>query len=227
MVGSFFLLPVFLALLVSFLVVRAGAIALMMTGVEKSKAGFQALSAFSGTGFTTREAETVVTDPKRRRIISWLMVAGNIGVVTVIVSATSSLVASEGFSIPANGLALIAGAAAIYWFATRKGLNRRWDRFIEKRLVRSGVLEEASAEDLLHFLEGYGMLRGLVERESSLLGETLSGLNLTGRGVLVLGIERGNRWIPIPRPDEVIKEGDRVVVYGPLSALRTLFEKRR
>ncbi len=35
-----------------------GAIALEITGMERSKARFQALSALSGTGFTTSEAES-------------------------------------------------------------------------------------------------------------------------------------------------------------------------
>jgi len=41
----------------------------MMTGMEKKKARFQALSAFAGTGFTTKEAESVVNYPARRKII--------------------------------------------------------------------------------------------------------------------------------------------------------------
>ena len=41
-----FLLPTLLAIIVSFLVVRAAAIALMMTGLDMKKAKFQALSAF-------------------------------------------------------------------------------------------------------------------------------------------------------------------------------------
>ena len=50
-------LLVIAAVLVSALVVRIGAVAFEMTGLEKEKAGFQALSCFSGTGFTSREAE--------------------------------------------------------------------------------------------------------------------------------------------------------------------------
>jgi Trk-type K+ transport system membrane component len=89
--GIYFLLPTLLVIFFSFLIVRAGAIALMMTGMDEKRARFQALSAFSGTGFTTREAEFVVTHPKRRRIVSWLMILGNAGIVTVIVTGTSSL----------------------------------------------------------------------------------------------------------------------------------------
>lgn len=223
MTSSYFLLPALIALLFSFLIVRAGAIALMMTGVERDKAKFQALSAFTGTGFTTRETETVVNYPTRRRIISWLIIVGNAGIIAVIVSATSSLVTSQGLQIPMNGLILIVGAVAVFWLATRGGFIRRWDMFIENRLVRSRTLEEAPAEDLLHFLEGYGLVRGIVSPGSDLIGSSLAALRLPEQGVLVLGIERKMHWIPTPRSDETIDEGDRLVAYGSLTILRKMF----
>ena len=49
---------------------------MMMTGMDRKRAVFQALSAFSGTGFTTKEAEFVVNHPVRRRVIIWLMILG-------------------------------------------------------------------------------------------------------------------------------------------------------
>lgn len=45
----YFLISALLAVFIFFLFLRAAAIALMMTGLEKKKARFQALSAFSGT----------------------------------------------------------------------------------------------------------------------------------------------------------------------------------
>jgi hypothetical protein len=222
MTGTYYLLPTLFALLFSFLVVRAGAVALMMTGVEAEKARFQSLSAYSGTGFTTREAESVINHPARRRIITWLIIIGNVGIITVIVTATSSLVSSQGREIPINVILLVAGAAVVYWIGTRKGVIRRWDHFIEERLAKSQTIEETSAEDLLHFLEGYGLLRGIVRTESPLVGSTLQGLRLAERGILVLGIERGAQWIPIPRATEEIQVGDRVIVYGPLVTLRSV-----
>jgi Trk-type K+ transport system membrane component len=54
MAGLYFLVPTLLMIFVSFLIIRAAAIALMMTGMSERKARFQALSAFTGTGFTTK-----------------------------------------------------------------------------------------------------------------------------------------------------------------------------
>ena len=220
MSSLYFLFPTLLAILISFLFVRGASIALMMTGLERKKAKFQALSAFSGTGFTTKEAESVVNHPVRRRIIRYLMIMGNAGVVTVIVTATSSLSSSRGYHLPINVIVLIVGIFIIYRLAKSRGFVRKWESFIEKKLVKSHALEESQTEDLLHFLEGYGLVKKIVREDSPLRGKTLMDSKLSERGALILGVERGKSWIPIPKANEVIKKGDKLIVYGPLKMLR-------
>ena len=66
-----------LTLTVSFVVVRIGAIAFQLTGLEWSLAKFQALSCFSGTGFTTKESELITSNKQRRKIASILIILGN------------------------------------------------------------------------------------------------------------------------------------------------------
>ncbi len=223
--GLYFLLPTLLVVFVSFLVVKAATIALMMTGMDERKAQFQALSAFSGTGFTTKEAESVVNNEHRRRITTWLMILGNAGVVTVIVTATSSLVVSKGFQLPINILLLFVGLYLIYKIATRQGFVRRWESFIENKLIKTRTFEEGPTEDLLHLLEGHVLVRVIVKEGSSLAGTTLQDSHLTEQGLIVLGIEREGRWKSIPRATEMIREGDRLVVYGSPDILKVLLRQ--
>jgi uncharacterized oligopeptide transporter (OPT) family protein len=223
--GLYFLLPTLLVIFVSFLIVRAAAVALMMTGMTETRARFQALSAFTGTGFTTKEAESVVNHPLRRKIISWLMILGNAGIVVVIITATSSLVTSKGYQLPINVLILLVGIYLIYRVATHKGFIRRWESFVEDKLVKSSTFEEGATEDLLHLLEGYGLVRVIIAEGSSLVGSSLADSKLTEKELMVLGIERGKAWIPIPKAKEIIQEGDRLVVYGPLEVLKSLFRE--
>lgn len=68
-----------LTLLVSFIIVRIGAIAFELTGVELSLAKFQSLSCFTGTGFTTRGSGIITSNIQRRKVASILMVLGNAG----------------------------------------------------------------------------------------------------------------------------------------------------
>jgi len=221
--GLYFLLPTLLAIFISFLVVRAAAIALRMTGMDQQRAVFQALSAFTGTGFTTREAERVINHPARRRIITWLMILGNAGIVTVIITATSSIVTSEGYGLLLDISLLALGILVISRIAVHRGFLQRWERYMERRLARSDVLEEEAVEDLLHLIEGYGLVRARITEGSPLAGAPIAGCAACGDHVVVLGIERGHAWHPVPAQDELLREGDRLVVYGRLSALRTLF----
>jgi hypothetical protein len=81
----------FLAVLaLSLMVERTASVALTLTGLSRAAARFQVRSAFTGTGFTTRESEAVVGHPVRRRVIELLMLLRSVGVIT----AVSSLVLS-------------------------------------------------------------------------------------------------------------------------------------
>jgi hypothetical protein len=221
MSSIYFLFPTLLAILISFLFVRAASIALMMTGLEKHKARFQALSAFSGTGFTTKEAELIVNHPVRRKIARWLMIMGNAGIVTVIVTATSSFTTSAAYLLPLNILLLIVGIFFIYKLAKSRGFGRKWEHYIEKKLIKSPGFEESSTEDLLHFMEGYGLVKKIVTDESTMIGKSIAKLQLNKMGILVLGIEREKSWIPAPKAGEILRNYDRLIVYGPLDALKS------
>jgi len=224
--GLYFLLPTLLVIFISFLVIRGAAVALMMTGMDEKKAKFQALSAFSGTGFTTKEAESVINNPKRRRIVTWLMIMGNAGIVTVIVTATSSIVTSKGYQLSLDILLLLGGIFLIYKIVTHKGFIRRWESFIEDKFVKSRTFEEDVTEDLLHFIEGYGLVRVIVTENSPLIRSSIAEHKLTEKEILVLGIERGKSWIPIPKPKETIQNGDKLVVYGSLNVLKGVFSEQ-
>lgn len=220
--GLYYLFPTLVVILVSYLVVRAGAVALMLTGLDWERSRFQSLSAFTGTGFTTREAELVLKHPTRRKIVSWLMILGNAGIVTVIVTATSSLVTSRGYQISVNFLLLAGGIFLIHKIAGNKGITRKWEDFIKRKLLNLPDFEEESTEDLLHFMEGYGLVKIRIRRRSMLADRKLLDLKLKQQGLIVLGIERGQKWIQSPAGLETLKVGDRVVMYGPLAGLKSV-----
>jgi len=116
-----------LAILISFIIVRIGGFALQLTGIEPEVARFQALSAFSGTGFTTREAERVVGHRTRRRIVTILIVLGNAGTVTVIATLVASFTEVRGdiwlFFI--RLAIIIGGIFGLYQLIIRSNFGRR------------------------------------------------------------------------------------------------------
>jgi len=223
----YFLAPTLVAIVISMLIVRAGAIALMMTGMSYEIAKFQALSAFSGTGFTTREAERVVSNAKRRKIVSWLMILGNAGIVTVIVATTSSFAKAKGLEVGVNVLVLLAGLVLILFIARHATLVRHWESFAQGRLARLKIFEDDTpVDELLHITEGYGVLRIQLLEGSSLIGQNLSEINAGLQHSLVLGIERDKDWLPMPRLTRKLMEDDFLVIYGKLEELGERFGSR-
>jgi len=165
----------------------------------------------------------MINHPQRRKIISWLMILGNAGIVTVIVTATSSFATSGSYNIPINILFLAVGIYLIYRIAVSKGFIERWENFVENRLVKSKMMEEDMVEDLLHLIEGHGLVKVLLKEGSPLIGMSLKEKELTKAGILVLGIEREKNWLAVPKPSEIMEKGDRVIVYGPIERLNENF----
>ncbi len=223
--GIYLILPTLMIVFFSFLIVRAGAIALMMTGMDQRRARFQALSLFSGTGFTTREAEAIVNHPQRRQIATWLMILGNAGIVTVIVTATSSLVTSQGYQLPISVFILVAGVYVIYRLMSRAGLARKWENFIRGKFIKSQAFRGSTVEDLLHLVEGYGLVRATITQDSSLIGHSSIEINTEEHPFVLVGIERDRKWVSLPKSREIIKQGDKLVVYGELDVLKDLFKE--
>lgn len=222
--GLYLILPTLAIIAASFLVVKAGTIALMMTGMDQKRARFQALSAFTGTGFTTREAELVTTHPQRRRIIMILMILGNAGLVTIIATLLGSFVKSKVYELPIHILLIGGGIYLIYRLATYKKLIRRWDKWIEDRLVRTKVMEDKPVDELLHLTEGYAVAEARVREESAFMGKTLQELSLSAKDVLVLSIGRQGRWLPTPKGKDVIQKEDSLIMYGKLDNIKQLFQ---
>jgi len=223
MSGIYLMFPTLLLIFVSFFVVRAGGIALMRTGLDREKANFQALSAFSRAGFTTRETELIMSHPQRRRIVSWLIIIGNAGLVAVVVTATSSIATSSGYQLPVSFAILVGGVYIIYRLMKLKGWTQKLDDIIEKRLIKAKITDEPMVEDLLRVNKGYGLLRVMITHESPYIGHYLSELNQPLSEFLVIGIERGEEWISRPESPIKVNEGDRLVIYGVANQLKKIF----
>ena len=215
------MLPVLSLLVVlglSMIVTRVASVALIHTGLGRQAARFQARSAFAGVGFTTSEAESIVSHPLRRRIVSWLMLAGNVGIVT----ATSSLLVSMvglGTDTGANELRqltlLLAGVGALWLFSSSAFIDRHLCRVISWALVRFSDIDARDYARLLHVRDDFGVTELRVRDGDWLARRELRQLNLAHEGTLVLGIEcPGGEFIGAPSADTEIRPGDTLILYG-------------
>jgi len=213
---SVFLLVVIL--IVSFLIVRIGAVALELTGMDADHARFQSLSAFTGTGFTTRAAESVVNHPQRRRIVSYLMILGNAGIVSLIGTFLLSL--HDNTTSSWINVGIILAALVLLWrLASSAALTRRLSGAIRDRL-RHTELVELTLEEILHQQQGYGIARIIVPDCSSLIGMSLAEAEFPARHIIVLSILREGQLTPVPPADFRLAAFDEVVCYGRLQTIQ-------
>jgi len=211
-------------ILISALIIKVGAIALRMTGIDRETAAFQALSAFTGTGFTTSEAENIVNHPRRRRVVKALMVLGNAGIVTALAMLFLSLQGSNVTNALAKFGVIGLIALALLAFPLSRGLDSLLENFIMKRLSRSTHFSMGAFSQIMSFARGYGIAEVLVRASDSLAGKTLSESGLTSSDVLVLAIRRGHGMIPTPKAGEIIRPDDRLVCFGPLNNIAAAVE---
>ena len=205
-----------IVLSMSMIVIRIATVALVHTGMGRETARFQARSAFTGAGFTTSEAESVVGHPVRRRIVSWLMLAGNVGIVTAMSSLLLSFVDMRGGEeawVPLGVLA--AGLVLLLVVSASAVVDRNLSRVISWALRRFTRLDARDYARLLHLREDYGVSDLCVQPDDWLAGQTLAEAGLAKEGILVLGIEcPGGRFIGAPAPDTTIRTHDRLLLYG-------------
>lgn len=208
--------------IVSLLVVRIGAHALVMTGLSLDTASFQAVSAFFGVGFTTREAELVVNHPVRRRIIRDLIVIGNIGLTSALATVIVSFVAYDNhWDRVLLKLGAVAVALLLFWALWKLHfLRRAVDWIIMHSLQRVGVVRALDYEILLRAQDGYGVAEFVLEPDHPLVGKSLAQVKLRNQGVVVLGIARAGLndepgvYIGAPHGEAMLLAGDVLTVYG-------------
>lgn len=216
-----------LVIMISALIIKVGAILLRMTGIDRDTAGFQALSAFSGTGFTTSEAENIVNHPKRRRVVKALMVLGNAGIVTALAMLFISLQDSTVTNALAKFGAIGLVALIVLSFPLSRWVDTILENFIMKRLSKSTHFSMGTFSEIMRFARGYGIAELIISESDPLAGKTLAESGLTSSDILVLAIRRGHGMIPTPKAADTIKPDDKLVCFGPMNNIASVVEPKK
>jgi NhaP-type Na+/H+ and K+/H+ antiporter len=212
----------------SLIITRIATVALTMTGLSREAARFQARSAFTGTGFTTREAENVVNHPVRRRIIMALMIVRSAGLISIVLSLILSFM---GPGTEAGKLYrllwLVIGVAVLWLLAGSKRLERLMARGIEWALARWTNLDVRDYAGLLRLSGDYSVTEQHVQKGDWVEGKKLKDCSLLEEGIVVLGITRDDgSYVGGPKGDTEILGGDTLILYGRSDKLRALDRRR-
>jgi hypothetical protein len=211
-----------IAILVSFIIVRIGGFALQLTGIEPDVARFQALSAFSGTGFTTREAERVVGHKIRRRIVTILIVLGNAGTVTVIATLVASFTQVSGYMWFFIRLAIIVGGIfVLYQLIIRSDVGQRFLDWLQRPVMNRILRESPTAEEIFHIEKDWAISLVMIKGSSKSIGLSVADITAEG-GIEILGINRAGAYLTRPDREEKIAEGDRLLVYANRKSVKQI-----
>lgn len=202
-------------ILMSLLITRVATVALVLTGLSRETARFQARSALSGVGFTTSEAESMVNHPVRRRIVMMLMLIGGAGALTVLGTLVLSFANADTSERTNRILVLLGGLIALWLVAQSDWVDRRLSLLIGKLLGRWTDLVARDYAALLHLSGAWAVAELAVSRGDWVEGRTLGELGLRDEGVIVLGITRADgTYVGAPGFGTEIRAGDTLLLYG-------------
>jgi len=203
-----------------------------LTGLPVEKARFQVISLLTGTGFTTRESEMVLSSRRRRRLARVTMLFGyvfNITIVTAFINVFLTMKLSQvgyhflSFLIPLGTAALIfifmrvPKIRAIGDNLLRRLADRAFDRkeaFNAVMLIDNISSESIAQVTLRHIPEEY---QGRSLAETRLRAET---------GIMVMLVERGGGKPMAAVADTVFEPGDKLTVFGDYNAICKAFHAR-
>lgn len=212
-----------LVVALSLLITRIATVVLTATGMSRQSARFQARSAFTGAGFTTSESEKVVDHPVRRRVIMWMMLLGNVGIVA---TASSAILGLRNGGLAGTGwrmLELVLGLLLLVFVSRSKWVDTRLTRLISRLLHQYTDLPTRDQDSLLELPGSFAVIELAIRPGDWTVERSLAELDLSAEGLTVLGVTRADgTYLGVVRGSTTLHEGDLLILYGEESRLKEL-----
>ncbi|MFV0520526.1 MAG: TrkA C-terminal domain-containing protein [Lachnospirales bacterium] len=205
------------------LMVKVYSILFQISGLSKQKSLFQVASILTSTGFSTKESEIVTVDNTRRKLVFSLMIIGYISTITLI-SATVYMLLKE-FSLTQFLV------AALYLCFAILIINTKFMTFFIKEIVSKfgNKFFYGELNNNILVLQDFGnkILAEITINElpSPFKENSIKDVVLFNEYDLnLLSIQRKNVTITSVNGDHIIKQGDKLVVYGDIIKLTYVFQ---
>ena len=219
-------------------IVQIGAIAFELTGMTWQQSKFQALSCFTGTGFTTRESELVTRNPQRRKVASVIMILGHAGNISLLATFinylrtifTENVVRYLPFTnivIPValwqvgRLLILLIVLFFVYKYFFKSLLWIKLAVRIKKRLKRGKLISNVTFEEMSLGDSNFGVLRLVIKDYDEFVNKTIMESRFKVlTGLQILTIERNHKMMPNPTPETILQTGDILYCFGKKKVFR-------
>ena len=202
------------------------------TGLPTEKARFQVLSLLTGTGFTTRESEIILSNRQRRTLARITMIFGyvfNITIVSAFINVFLTFKLSQAKQYSA-GILFLLGSVVLFVVLTRLPRVRAWANRQLEKLADRMIGRDASHNTVL--LLDYIGNESIAQVNLNVIPERFLGLPLsktglkTDTGILVMLVEHiGKKAVPATA-DTVFAVGDKLTVFGDYSTICRTFQAR-
>ncbi|MBC8383568.1 MAG: hypothetical protein H8E22_07190 [Candidatus Cloacimonetes bacterium] len=228
--------------IISLTVVRVGAVAFKLTGIEWTIAKFQALSCFTSTGFTTKESELIVKNQQRRKIATILMVFGHAGFVSLIATSVNSLRPSQlvhkvfqpiihldklpTLSVLINIVIIALFCWIIFFLFSHTKLSKKLTKVIQNFFLRKNIITRTYVQDLVTSSGGFGIINIEVTKHSELYHMNLSDVEKKYPVMKILAIERGRNIITNLTDETRILLRDNIISYGKIDEIKKALHQR-
>ena len=198
-----------------------------LTGLPDEKARFQVISLLTGTGFTTRESEMILSSRRRRRLARITMLFGyvfNVTFISALINVFISLKSSEQTFSHIVGSIFPLIAIAIIFLFMRMPKVHTWGENMLELLV--GKLMKTGCENTTFLLDYIGedsIVQVVLKQVPELfVGKPLSQTGLkANHNILVMLVDRG-KAVPASA-DTVFQPGDKLTVFGNYKAICAVF----
>jgi hypothetical protein len=203
-----------------------------LTGLTAERARFQVTSLLTGTGFTTKESEIIMTSPRRRRLARATMLFGYVFTVTIVSALINVFLSMKSIQaenqmfillIPLGIVALIfvfMRVPTVHAWGDRQ-LRRLADRIFDRKETFNAVLlidslgsESIAQVTLRQIPEEYN---GVSLAETKLRAET---------GILVMLVEHPGGKPEAAHANTVFEPGDKLTVFGNYKTICRTFNAR-
>jgi amino acid transporter len=204
-----------------------GSIALEATGMERKKARFQALSALTGTGFTTREAEDIVGHPRRRLIATWLMFLGSVGIILFLLIFLVIILVGIKPAQPMSPVIIILSALpplalmVLFWLGVLDKLGTKIANWMKRSAYFTA---ELSSREIVHQSGDYSVARLTIGIKAPEVGCKISDTSLAKHKITILAIERGDKTLAFPEAKETVLAGDHLLCYGKTAEISRILK---
>ncbi|MCB0367428.1 MAG: potassium transporter TrkA [Bdellovibrionaceae bacterium] len=223
------ILSFLIVVLLSFLVIRIGSSLLSLTGLDEDTSRFQAISAFTGVGFTTTESETITKNTARRKIVILLMLAGNVGIVTMVSTLLLSFIhLSEADEKISYAMGMVIGLALLIVLMRSARINDFVIGFIARILRKWVESETMNYHKIMKLERGYAINEFVVLPDNWLANKSLAQSRVSDEGIIVLGIYRPDgTYFGAPSGEVFINGNDKIILYGKESVCLNLARRQQ